>query len=123
MTITKDPPGGSPGGSGNTSFPGGNDTSSIALRTAPKQAEILRLPHWGVAEAPAAISEARLCLIREELYGGLDEIRIFAERGLRAIEVENDLDLGRAFEQSVKHFLAVAENLKELIAVKMDAPP
>lgn len=71
---------------------------------------------------PIAVREARLRLIREELYGDLDEIRIFAERGLRALEVENDLDLGRAFDQSVKHFRAVTANLKALILVKTGAP-
>jgi hypothetical protein len=62
-------------------------------------------------------------MIREELYGDLEEIRIFVERGMRALEVENDLDLGRAFDQSVKHFRAVAANLKELILVKTAVPP
>jgi hypothetical protein len=71
---------------------------------------------------PQAVKEARLSLIREELFGDLDEIRIFAERGLVALDVENDLDLGRSFDQSVKHFLAVAENLRDLIIVKTGAP-
>ena len=70
--------------------------------------------------APSA--RRRLWLIREELYGDFDEIRIFGERGLRALEVENDLDMGRAFDQAVKHFRAVAANLKALILVKSGAP-
>jgi hypothetical protein len=70
------------------------------------------------ARNPIAVRETRLWMIREELYGDLDEIRIYAERSLRALEVENDLDLGRAFDQSVKHFRAVAANLKALVLVK-----
>jgi hypothetical protein len=86
------------------------DPSKIAPNPQKDQAQISRNPR--------AVREARLWLIREDLYASIDEIRIFAERGLAAIDIENDLDLGRAFDQSVKHFLAVAENLKELIAVK-----
>jgi hypothetical protein len=69
-----------------------------------------------------AVREALLWLIREELYGDFDEIRIFGERGLRALEVENDLDMGRAFDQAVKHFRAVAANLKALILVRSGSP-
>lgn len=36
------------------------------------------------------------------------------DRGMRAIECGNDLDLSRAFDSSVKHFCAVAANLKDL---------
>jgi hypothetical protein len=93
------------------------DDPRIAPSATPPQAEILRFER----PPPDATAEARLGLIREELYGSMDEIRLFAERGLRALEVENDLDLGRAFDQSVKHFVAVAENLQELIAVKTEA--
>jgi hypothetical protein len=91
----------------------GIDSSQTSRIERPSQAE---------KRNPLAVREARLWIIREELYGDLDEIRIFAERGMRALEVENDLDLGRTFDQSVKHFLAVAANLKELILVKTDAP-
>lgn len=74
-------------------------------------------------QAPrATVFDARLLLIREELYGELEEIAIFAERGMRALEVENDLDLGRAFDQAVKHFRAVAANLEALILVKTGTP-
>ena len=90
------------------------DNPKIVPNFVPDQAEFSRDPH--------RVQEARLGLIREELYGSLDEIRIFAERGLVALDVGNDLDLGRAFDQSVKYFLAVAENLKELILVKAGAP-
>jgi hypothetical protein len=84
------------------------------------------IPNEAPAQAgkrnPLAVKQTRLWLIREELYGDLDEIRIYAERGLRALEVENDLDLGRAFDQSVKHFRAVAANLKALVLAKTGAP-
>jgi hypothetical protein len=112
MTQTCETPPGM-AGFADSSFPGGNIRES-APNSAPNQAEILR--------DPAAVREARLWLIREDLYGDLDEIRIFAERGLRALEVENDLDLGRAFDRSVKHFSAVAANLKALVLVKTGAP-
>lgn len=100
-------------GLADSSFPGGNVRES-APNSAPNQVNLLR--------NPAAVMEARLWMIREELYGDLDEIRIFAERGMRALEVENDLDLGRAFDQSIKHLRAAAANLKELILVKTAAP-
>jgi hypothetical protein len=77
----------------------------------------------GSQRNPRAVLEARLGLIRDELYGDLDEIRILAERGLRALEVGNDLDLGRAFDQSVKHFRAVAANLKALVLVTTGRAP
>ena len=72
---------------------------------------------WECPRSPGARG-----LIREDLYCDLDEIRTFAERGLRALEVENDLDLGRALDQWVKHFRAVAANLKALVLVKSGAP-
>jgi hypothetical protein len=84
------------------------------------------IPNEAQAQAekrnPLAVTQTRLWLIREDLYGDLDETRTFAERGLRALEVENDLDLGRAFDQSVKHFRAVAADLKALVLVKTGAP-
>lgn len=73
--------------------------------------------------SPDAVGEARLGLIRVDIYGDLDEIRIFAEQGLRALEVGNDLDLGRAFDQSVKHFRAVAANLKALVLATTGRAP
>lgn len=79
-------------------------------------------PNAAEKRNPLAVKQTRLWIIREGLYGDLDEIRIYAERGLVALDVGNDLDLGRAFDQSVKHFLAVAENLRELITVKTGAP-
>jgi hypothetical protein len=112
MTQTCETPPGM-AGLADSSFPGGNIRES-APNSAPNQAEILR--------DPAAVREARLWLIREDLYGDLDEIRIYAERGLKALAVENDLDLGRAFDQSIKHFRAVAANLKALVLVKTGAP-
>jgi hypothetical protein len=92
---------------------GGVDLQANIPNEAPARAE---------KRNPLAVKQTRLWLIREDLYGDLDEIRIFAERGLRALEVENDLDLGRAFDRSVKHFRAVAANLKALVLVKTGAP-
>src|SRR5580704_6359194 len=82
----------------------------------------IKAPAQAEKRNPLAVKQTRLWLIREELYGDLDEIRIYAQRGLRALEVENDLDLGRAFDQSIKHFRAVAANLKALVLVKTGAP-
>jgi hypothetical protein len=93
-------------GFGNSSLHCERDDREVIQNGPARQAEI---------RDPRAVREARLWLIREELYGDFDEIRIFGERGLRALEVENDLDMGRAFDQAVKHFRAVAANLKDLV--------
>jgi hypothetical protein len=51
-------------------FPSRNDNRDTAPQLAPNHAEILRNPR--------AVREARLWLIREDLYGDLDEIRIYS---------------------------------------------
>jgi hypothetical protein len=103
--------------------PGNGPLKTSSLAGVNLQANI---PNEAPAQAekcnPLAVKQTRLWLIREDLYGDLDEIRILAERGLRAFEVENDLDLGRAFDQSVKYFRAVAAKLKALVLVKTGAP-
>jgi hypothetical protein len=56
---------------------------------------------------PRPVIETRLWPIRRAISDNLDEIRVFAEGGMLAVEVEI-LDLGRAFDQVVKHFRSVA---------------
>ena len=104
-------------------LPGNGPLKTSSLGSVNLQANIPnQVPAQAEKRNPLAVKQTRLWLIREDLYGDLDEIRTFAERGLRAFEVENDLDLGRAFDQSVKHFRAVAANLKALVLVKTGTP-
>jgi hypothetical protein len=111
--AAKGPPPGQEGDPLELSSLGGVDLQVIIPNEAQAQAK---------KRNPLAVKQTRLWMIREELFGELDEIRIYAERGLRALEVENDLDLGHAFDQSFKHFRAVAANLKALLLVKSGPP-
>jgi hypothetical protein len=63
------------------------------------------------------IAQARASLIREALADDYGRLVLFAESGLFALDVENDHDVVRMFDQLAKVVLSAADNVAELITL------
>jgi hypothetical protein len=112
QTCEGQPPG-ERGGPGNSSCLEGIDSSAIAPKTAPSQAEISRNPR--------AVREAKLELLREAIFENLGAVSLFAETAKLLIEARDDAGMAHSVKMGAHHYRAAVVTANELAAFK-EAP-
>ena len=109
QTCEGPPRGGSADGPGKSSCLEGIDSSAIAPKTAPSQAEISR--------DPRAVREAKLELLREAVHEACGFIRLHAEACQSLAEAGDDAGLIHSIGRLViytKHAARVGNELRDL---------
>lgn len=110
QTCEGPPRGGSADGPGKSSCLEGIDSSPIAPKTAPSQAEISR--------DPRAVREAKLELLREAIFENLGAVSLFAETAKLLIEARDDAGMAHSVKMGALRYRAAVVTVNELAVLK-----